>query len=187
MIFKKRIYSYKVSCFFITLNFNLLFCRHLVVTSIKLDILKSHSILTHFLCYEVQLSFIAVYMNSGLLWVFPLCVCTVCTHTFMCLKYVQCKLERYNWERGSEEGERERLTDRGGLGGPGHRWLWEADVSAELFRVVPASSETETEVLRANRLPQNGWLDLGKQMLKNASRAQKCHHARYNVRKQQPS
>lgn len=34
----------------------------------------------------------------------------------------------------AEEGEGERLTERGGLGGPGHRWLWEADVPAELFR-----------------------------------------------------
>lgn len=67
------------------------------------------------------------------------------------------------------------MTERGGLGGPGHRWLWEADVPAERFRVVPASTETVTEVRRANRVPQNGWLDLGKQMLKNAFHAQKCH------------
>lgn len=51
----------------------------------------------------------------------------------------------------------------------------EADVPAELFRVVPASSETVTEVHRANGLPQNGWLDLGKQMLKNTFHTQKCH------------
>lgn len=80
-----------------------------------------------------------------------------------------------SWREKTEEGERqtERKVDResGGLGGPGHRWLWEADVPAELFRVVPASSETVTEVRRANRLPQNGWLDLGKQMLKNAFHA----------------
>lgn len=67
------------------------------------------------------------------------------------------------------------MTKSEGFGGPGHRWLWEADVPAELFRVVPASSETVTEVRRANRLPQNGLLDLGKQMLKNAFHARKCH------------
>lgn len=71
----------------------------------------------------------------------------------------------------TEEAERERLTGRLGLGGPGHRWLWEADVPAELFGVVPANSEMETEVCRANRLPQNGWQDLEKQMLKNAFHA----------------
>ena len=74
-----------------------------------------------------------------------------------------------------EERERgKRLTEKGGLGGPGRRWLWEADVPAELFSVFPASSETVTEVCRANRLPQNWWLDLGKQMLKNAFHAKKC-------------
>lgn len=67
------------------------------------------------------------------------------------------------------KGEAERLTEGGGgLGGAAHRWLWEAVVPVELFRIVPASSETVTQVRRANGLPQNGWLDLGKQMLKNA-------------------
>lgn len=56
-----------------------------------------------------------------------------------------------------EEAERERLTERVGLGGSGHRWLWEADVPAELFRVAPANSEMVTEVRQANKLPQNGW------------------------------
>lgn len=57
----------------------------------------------------------------------------------------------------TEEAERERLTERVRLGGPEHRWLWEADVPAELFGVVPANSEMVTEVRRANRLPQDGW------------------------------
>lgn len=59
------------------------------------------------------------------------CVRAMCTyymyvHVRMCLKQLMYKL--------AEEGEGERLTERGGLGGPGHRWLWEADVPAELFR-----------------------------------------------------
>lgn len=54
-------------------------------------------------------------------------------------------------------------------GEPGHRWRQEADVPAELLGEVPANFETVTEVLWANGLPLNGWWDLRKQMLKNAS------------------
>ena len=100
----------------------------------------------------------------------PSAVCNVCIRAYVCvcLKFWSYR-EREDRER--RERERGRLTERKGLGGPGHRWLWEADVPAELLGVVPASSETVTEVRRANRLPQNGWLDLGKQMLKNAFHA----------------
>lgn len=84
------------------------------------------------------------------------------------------KVQAAERRQGKKEGEG-KLTGRGGLGGPGHRWLWKADVPAELFGVVPASSQTLTEVRRADRLPLNGWLDLGKQMLKNAPPVQKCH------------
>lgn len=180
---QKYFYSYNLSCSFYYFEFT--FLSKYLVTSIKHHTHKSHSMLTHFLCYEVQLSFLPVYMDWGIYRFFPLCVCTVCTYTrTVCVRSKYSTSYRDTTEKG---GERERLTQRGGLGGPGHRWLWEADVPAELFRVVPASSETETEVRRANSLPQNGWLDLGKQMLKNAFCAQKCHHERYNTRKQQPS
>lgn len=50
--------------------------------------------------------------------------------------------------------KKEKLDREKGLGRPGHRWLWEADVPTELFRVLPASPEIETRVHRANRLTQ---------------------------------
>lgn len=107
-------------------------------------------------------------------------VCTISAHV--------CVLEVLNVQvrerRLRKEIEKGWQQEREGLGGPGHRWLVEADVPVELFRVVPASSEMVTEVRRANRLPQNGWLDLGKQMLKNAFRARKCHEEHYNTGKQ---
>lgn len=75
----------------------------------------------------------------------------------------------YEPGRRCVDAERERLMERVGWGEPGHRWRQEADVPAELLGEVPANFETVTEVLWANGLPLNGWWDLRKQMLKNAS------------------
>lgn len=82
------------------------------------------------------------------------CVCHCIYYAFACMyAFEKCTSQREK----TEEAERERLTERVRLGGPEHRWLWEADVPAELFGVVPANSEMVTEVRRANRLPQDGW------------------------------
>lgn len=81
----------------------------------------------------------------------------------------QCANDTYSKEK-TVKAKWERLTAGGGLGGPVHRWLREADVSVELFGVVPARSETVTEVCKAKRPPQNRWQDLGKQMLKHTVR-----------------
>lgn len=139
---------------------------------------------------NVQHSYSAMKHSCHLLYSWCACltvimdwrIMSLCTVLYMprcvCISS-ECTSEKVTSEERERQGEvdREGKTREGeegggggGLGGPGHRWLREADVYTELFSVVPASSETVTEVHRANRLPQNGWLDLGKQMLKKCVR-----------------
>lgn len=94
----------------------------------------------------------------------------------------------YEPGRRCVEAERERLTERVGWGEPGHRWRQHADVPAELLGEVPANVETVTEVLWASGPPLNGWRDLRKQMLKNASdSAEMSQEVQQCGRKWQPS